>query len=130
VEHQAQHGQWHKGNRHINDQALCFAAGRAGGNRFPKAGAVLPDDGQNGAELDNNFKNLAGFIVEIEQITRQNQVAGRRNAVRPSTMPRIRALNSRTVSMRGSLCARNQAVILASGTSGKLKRPPHESLAA
>ena len=39
--------------------------------------AVLPDDRENGAGLDDDFEQLAAFVVEIEQIAGENQVAGR-----------------------------------------------------
>ena len=40
---------------------------------------VFPDDGQNGAGLDDDFEQFAAIVVEIEEVAGQNEMAGGRD---------------------------------------------------
>ena len=75
MEQKAESGQGQEGNPHIDQEPLGFTTGRARRHGFPQAGTVFPDHRKDGSELDDDLEDLAGLIVEVEQITRQDQVA-------------------------------------------------------
>jgi hypothetical protein len=69
-----------------------------GGN----AGTVFPDHRQDGTGLDDDFKQLAALVVELEQFPARIRWPVEemgRNSVSPSTMPRMAALSKSRVSM-------------------------------
>jgi len=69
----------HERHRKMQPEALRCALGRDANQRMRKSMAVLPDDGQHGAGLDDDVEHLAALIVEAEQIGRQDQVPGARD---------------------------------------------------
>jgi hypothetical protein len=52
--------------------ASCRGTAQHGSN----AGTVFPDHRQDGTGLDDDFKQLAALVVELEQFPGQDQVAG------------------------------------------------------
>src|SRR6266566_601740 len=53
--------------------------GQAVPHHAPQQAAIEPDDGQDGAELDDDFEGGGAGTHESERVARQDQVAGRRD---------------------------------------------------
>src|SRR3989344_443336 len=75
MQQQACHRGGQEGDEQIQYETLFVPAADAG-DQAPDAGAIVPDHAENRAELDDDFEDLAFFVVEIEQIAHDDQMAG------------------------------------------------------
>ena len=69
-----------KAMNRLRTKRCCAALVGAGRPRATTdALAILPDNRQDGAGLDDDLEQLAALVVEIEQVAGEDQVAGRRD---------------------------------------------------
>ena len=77
LEEQAENGERQKGDEQVERKALGGAFARQAGKHLGDFYAVFPADGKNGARLDDDLEQFAARVVETEQITGKDQMAGR-----------------------------------------------------
>ena len=77
AESQPENRQRQKGDKQVENEFLRSSITESATYYHQQALAILPNDGQNSAELDDNFKQLAPIIIKAEQIASQNQMPSR-----------------------------------------------------
>src|SRR5687768_16409809 len=78
-EQQTQNCGWQKRDEKIQHEAVCILAGANVHHHMTKLDAIFPAYRQNCAKLNDDGKYFALFVIEVEQIADQNQVARGRN---------------------------------------------------
>src|SRR5450830_1572143 len=76
MKRQTKNSCWHKSNQQIHDQTLRTLLFSQVKQHMAEFFSVLPAHCEYGAKLNHNLKHLAAFVIKIEQITSDNQVAG------------------------------------------------------
>ena len=79
AERETEHCGGHEGDRKIDDKLPRFAVMRKTRDHTGELRAVLPDDREHCARLNHDLEDLALLVVEIEQLTDNDQVAGARH---------------------------------------------------
>lgn len=73
---QAQQHSRHKGNQHIERQALCLRLAAQTDDSRAQLVPIDQDHGKNSTGLYRDVKHLGFFVVKTQQGAGQNQVAG------------------------------------------------------
>ena len=79
AEEQADDGQRHESDQHIERKTLRRRLAWQAAYDFGDLCPVFPDHGQNGARLDDDLEQLAARVIEIEQVTGKDQMPRRGN---------------------------------------------------
>ncbi len=79
AEQQAEDGQRQKGDEQVEHETPRDHIARQAGHHAGDPGPVFPADGEYGAGLDDDFEQLAAFVIKMQQIAGQDQMTGAGN---------------------------------------------------
>jgi hypothetical protein len=79
AEQQAEDGQRHESHSQVEHESLRGAIAEKSSDDTQKLRTIFPAHGQDGTALDDDLEDLALFVVEVQQVTDQDEVAGAGN---------------------------------------------------